>query len=421
MNYLEAVRKGREFIEHCTEILQSFGYQDIQIKIPYYTRCDKPQPGIEITRIEMYFWYGHFGYSLTSYQSEDINTDRFFSECNEMLNLFSDPRTLKEVSIEEELLQYLEFHAFNVTFISSTFTNEKSAQMVAYKGNTKYQFNLWRRNAIDDASVPFEEEDECTDLTDEEVKAIDRLKNTFGKLLQKNLQKVGWEIEICPDFQKIVITKRYPKGLVIFREILSYGNNLLDEEVENAFYEIIHSIMDEEPNYRMLEDNYFHIHKNSQDKKSFFAYKEGERYEVRFGTEKAFSSTATLDKGDVPQNTIDFDHMEGHDFERFCAKVLSLNGFENVNVTQGSGDQGIDIIAFKDGIKYGFQCKCYASAIGNKAVQETFAGKAFYECHLGVVLTNQYFTRSAKELAQKNGIILWDRKKLIELIKKSKL
>lgn len=61
------------------------------------------------------------------------------------------------------------------------------------------------------------------------------------------------------------------------------------------------------------------------------------------------------------------------------------------------------------------------TAIGNKAVQETFAGKAFYECHIGVVLTNQYFTKSAKELAQKNGIILWDRKKLIELIKNGKL
>lgn len=113
------------------------------------------------------------------------------------------------------------------------------------------------------------------------------------------------------------------------------------------------------------------------------------------------------------------DTMEGHEFEYFCAEILKKNGYEKVNVTQGSGDQGIDIIAFKDGIKYGIQCKCYSSDIGNKAVQEVFAGKTFYECHIGIVLTNQYFTKSAKDLAKKNGVILWDREKLLELIEKA--
>ena len=42
----------------------------------------------------------------------------------------------------------------------------------------------------------------------------------------------------------------------------------------------------------------------------------------------------------------------------------------------------------------------------NKAVQEAFAGKAFCECHIGVVLTNHLFTKSAMEFAQKDGIIL---------------
>lgn len=111
-----------------------------------------------------------------------------------------------------------------------------------------------------------------------------------------------------------------------------------------------------------------------------------------------------------------FDNMEGHDFEYFCADLLKKNGFSDAKVTQGSGDQGIDVLATKDGIKYGVQCKCYSSDIGNKAVQEVFSGKAFYNCHVGVVLTNRYFTASAKELAEKNGVLLWDRDKLNELI-----
>ncbi len=111
-----------------------------------------------------------------------------------------------------------------------------------------------------------------------------------------------------------------------------------------------------------------------------------------------------------------YDNMEGHDFEYFCADLLKKNGFSNVKVTKGSGDQGIDILAAKDGIKYGIQCKCYSSDIGNKAVQEAFSGKTFYHCHVASVLTNRYFTASAKELAESNGVLLWDRDYLNKLI-----
>lgn len=114
--------------------------------------------------------------------------------------------------------------------------------------------------------------------------------------------------------------------------------------------------------------------------------------------------------------TPDFDNMEGHQFEYYCADLLKKNGYSNVIVTQGSGDQGIDILAEKDGIKYGIQCKCYTSDIGNKAVQEAFSGKTFYNCHVAVVLTNRNFTRSAQELAEKNGVLLWGRNKLLSLI-----
>ena len=118
----------------------------------------------------------------------------------------------------------------------------------------------------------------------------------------------------------------------------------------------------------------------------------------------------------VENEVVPFDEMEGHVFEQFCAKVLASNGFDKITVTQGSGDQGIDIIAYKDEVRYGIQCKCYSSDIGNRAVQEVLAGKNYYKCHIGVVLTNRYFTRHAIELAQETGIILWNRDKLIQMV-----
>ena len=111
-----------------------------------------------------------------------------------------------------------------------------------------------------------------------------------------------------------------------------------------------------------------------------------------------------------------YDNMDGHTFEHYCAEILSKNGFEDVKVTPGSGDQGIDVLARKDGIFYGIQCKCYSTDIGNKAVQEAYAGKTFYGCHVSVVLTNRHFTKSAKELADSNHVLLWDREELEHLI-----
>ena len=39
--------------------------------------------------------------------------------------------------------------------------------------------------------------------------------------------------------------------------------------------------------------------------------------------------------------------MDGYQFEYQCAEILKRNGFSRVQVTQSSGDQGVDIIARK--------------------------------------------------------------------------
>ena len=103
------------------------------------------------------------------------------------------------------------------------------------------------------------------------------------------------------------------------------------------------------------------------------------------------------------------DEMEGYDFEYYCADLLRNNGFLEVEVTKGSGDFGADILAEKDGITYAVQCKCYDKPIGVKAVQEVYAGRDYYGRMVGAVMTNQYFTQPAVDMARKLNIMLWDR------------
>ena len=111
------------------------------------------------------------------------------------------------------------------------------------------------------------------------------------------------------------------------------------------------------------------------------------------------------------------DEMEGHDFEYYCADLLKERGFLDVEVTKGSGDFGVDILAEKDAVTYAIQCKCYSAPVGVAAVQEVYAGRDYYDRMVGAVLTNQYFTAAAVEAAQKLKILLWDRGYMEELMR----
>lgn len=108
------------------------------------------------------------------------------------------------------------------------------------------------------------------------------------------------------------------------------------------------------------------------------------------------------------------DRMSGIQFEQFCAALLIKYGF-SVSYTKNSGDQGVDLVAQRDGIRYAIQCKRYNNKLGNKPVQEVYAGAKLYGCSVAIVMTNNYFTAGATEVARATGVKLWDRDKIMDL------
>ena len=86
--------------------------------------------------------------------------------------------------------------------------------------------------------------------------------------------------------------------------------------------------------------------------------------------------------------------------------------------TKASGDQGVDVLATKGDERIAIQAKCYMNGvIGNHAVMEVVGGKKYYDATRCMVITNRTFTKSARELADKNNVTLWDRRILIEKLK----
>lgn len=114
-----------------------------------------------------------------------------------------------------------------------------------------------------------------------------------------------------------------------------------------------------------------------------------------------------LDKNNNDTSYIHFNEdMSPDEYEYFCRDLLNNDGFD-AKVTQQSGDQGVDVMLYHNGnIFMAIQCKLYSKPVGNKAVQEVFAAKSYIGAPLSAVVTNNTYTRSAKELANKTGVLL---------------
>lgn len=124
----------------------------------------------------------------------------------------------------------------------------------------------------------------------------------------------------------------------------------------------------------------------------------------------------------------DVDDLTGMEFEKFCAKLLQKEGYI-VNLTEVN-DQGADIVARLPERKEGYLVQCKSklnptSKIGNKAVQEIYAARGFYEktyqdytFKTTVITNSKGYTRQAHQLANSNNVTLWDRSYLKDLVRK---
>lgn len=102
-------------------------------------------------------------------------------------------------------------------------------------------------------------------------------------------------------------------------------------------------------------------------------------------------------------------------FENIISNMFVDMGY-TTQITKTSWNKGINIIAKKNSIEIGIQAKCYSSVVSNSAILEVIAEINHYECNKEIFITNNYFTKSAVELATCYGIILWDRDMLKQKI-----
>jgi hypothetical protein len=113
--------------------------------------------------------------------------------------------------------------------------------------------------------------------------------------------------------------------------------------------------------------------------------------------------------------SVEWRSMRGKPFEVFLKDVFEYLGYD-CRLTAKSGDQGVDLIAKKEGTKIAIQAKAYQNSVGNESVQQAVAGMRHYGCNQCAVITNSRFTPSAIELARTNNCKLIDETQIESLI-----
>jgi Restriction endonuclease len=96
---------------------------------------------------------------------------------------------------------------------------------------------------------------------------------------------------------------------------------------------------------------------------------------------------------------------DGLDYEEFVRSKFKEAGW-HAWVTKASGDQGADVVIELDGVRAVVQCKYYATAVGNDAVQQVAAARPYYCAQYAVVVSKSDYTESARELARPNKVSL---------------
>ena len=109
--------------------------------------------------------------------------------------------------------------------------------------------------------------------------------------------------------------------------------------------------------------------------------------------------------------------MSGAQFEDFTADLFRALGHQVV-VLGGAGDQGVDVIVNRRSGRVAVQCKNHKRPVGNRPVQEVFAGARHHRCAEACVVAPAGYSSGAIALARSTGVSLYDADTVRQLIRR---
>jgi restriction system protein len=141
-----------------------------------------------------------------------------------------------------------------------------------------------------------------------------------------------------------------------------------------------------------------------------------------------FQDTTTEDEEHLIGLLTLIQSLPAEGFEKLCKRLLTEIGINDIIITGGSGDQGIDgkgIVKLNDVVSLNivFQCKRYKETVSPHHVRD-FRGAMLGRGEKGLIITTGRFTKEAKNEASRDGVTpieLIDGDRLVDLFEKHQL
>ena len=173
---------------------------------------------------------------------------------------------------------------------------------------------------------------------------------------------------------------------------------------------------------KLTEDEVYSLFKGVQDVVKKSPIVKLQKPEVKFEDITTEDEEHSISLLNLIQN------LKANGFEKLCKRLLTEIGINDIIITGGTGDQGIDgkgIVKLNDVVSLNivFQCKRYKETVSPHHVRD-FRGAMQGRGEKGLIITTGRFTKEAKNEASRDGVTpieLIDGERLVKLFEKHNL
>ena len=192
-------------------------------------------------------------------------------------------------------------------------------------------------------------------------------------------------------------------------------------KLKTYIYSRLNNVLTESEKVKLenkINNEFYNITLDLQSKKdSIFDETKANLQKIKDEYQSALLSQNEIERArkTITQRVEDLLELSPREFEEYIGELYSHLGY-NVEVTQYSNDKGIDIIMYKDGVKYGVQCKRYKGTVGSPDIQTFIGALSHANADKGFFVTTGMFSFEAEKMAIKHPIQLINRIDVAKLI-----
>lgn len=121
----------------------------------------------------------------------------------------------------------------------------------------------------------------------------------------------------------------------------------------------------------------------------------------------------------IIKNLVDLNKLSGDEFEIFTKKYFTLQDFETIK-TQKSHDNGADVLAYKNNVKYIISAKRYSYPLSHNAINQLIHAKRIYDGDIAILFTNSTVTHGATSYAESHNVKIINGHEIDHFLRKTK-